>query len=157
MKPLNRLWAIRDLEMPANPKTVLLHLALYANKQLMCWPSQSILAIKTGLSVSTVKRSIAFLSRHGLILQQYRKGQSSTIKLAVDDWLEMATTKVTVTYPPRSHRPTEVVHKKTKRKTKLTSPTCSIPKCNSLPLNGEQGKCLHHFRQDNPRSHNHAH
>ena len=156
MNQIERIWFIRELEMPRAPKSILLLIAAYADPQGKCFPSQSTLASKSGWSRSTVNKALSFLSRHGLILRQYNPGTSSTIKLAVDDWNELTATCSATTHPPVSPLHTKKLQLK-KRKTKPTSPTCSIPKCNSLPLNGEQGKCLHHFRQDNPRSHNHAH
>lgn len=89
MTPLETFWFIRDLRMPYIPKLVLFVLAGYADEDGKCFPSRKTPAEATGLGGRSVYTGLQFLSRHGLILQIYRKGASTLFKLALDDYKEM--------------------------------------------------------------------
>ena len=65
-------WAWKQI-IPANPKYVLIALADWYNELESCaWPSHAKLCEKTGLSRSTVKRSLGWLGDHKLVVPEHR-------------------------------------------------------------------------------------
>lgn len=72
---LEMLAAVWDLELERNEKDVLEVLAWHANADGICWPSKARIMYRTGLSESTVKRTLAALRKKGLItVEKYAEG-----------------------------------------------------------------------------------
>jgi DNA-binding transcriptional regulator PaaX len=65
-------WAFEQ-DLPTIDKFVLVVLADYADEAHSCYPGQQRIATNTGASVSTVRRALARLERHGLILRERRR------------------------------------------------------------------------------------
>lgn len=68
-------WAWRLQGLTASQKLVLLALADHADQDGVCWPGQSGIAKKTGLSDRTVKRARADLEKKEIIKVERRPGR----------------------------------------------------------------------------------
>lgn len=70
-------------DLPPRAKCVYMYLSDRANKEGTCFPGTKTIAKDTSLSVSTVKRAVEDLVRHGLLVKQprYREngGRSSNL------------------------------------------------------------------------------
>jgi len=70
-----------DLQLPPLEKLVALALADHANDAGVCWPSVTRLSTRSGVSRSTVIRTIGELERHGLIGRSRRTGARNGYRL----------------------------------------------------------------------------
>jgi len=84
-------WAWEQNCKSAGQKLVLLALADHANDNGVCWPGQSGLAAKVGMSVRGVRNAIAWLVKSDIIVSERQvdesgmaKGNRYTLKLPVD-------------------------------------------------------------------------
>ncbi len=70
-------------ELPTRAKIVYMYLKDRADSDGKCWPAIKTIARDTSLSVSTVKRALQDLIRHGLLVKERRtrenKGDSSNL------------------------------------------------------------------------------
>jgi DNA-binding MarR family transcriptional regulator len=84
-------WAFAQPDLSASQKLTLVALADNASDDGTCWPSQTALASKTGLSERTVRTSLGELEKRDLLSRQSRlredgRGRTSDLySLAVDD------------------------------------------------------------------------
>jgi len=69
------VWAIEQ-KLPTYEKFVLIMLANYADEKNSCWPSIDTIAENTGLSKSTVLRTVKSLSEKGYLKVGKRRVQS---------------------------------------------------------------------------------
>lgn len=66
---------------PTRPKFVLVALANHSNQDGECWSSQGNIAAQTSLSLKAVKQNIAWLAKHGYLLD----GTHDQQEIAEDD------------------------------------------------------------------------
>jgi hypothetical protein len=89
--------------MPPSQKLVLLALSLRAGYDGQAWPSVPCLCADTGLSNRTVRRALKALAEGGYIAVHHEPGRG--LQMTVIHAPPRPPTAVTVTGPPRSHRP----------------------------------------------------
>jgi DNA-binding MarR family transcriptional regulator len=71
-------WAVKA-KLPTHEKFLLLMMANYADSSGKCWPSIRTLSLETGLSKSTIHRSIKTLVEMGLPKVEARTFKGKTI------------------------------------------------------------------------------
>ena len=150
MSPLERFRYIRTLRMPAIPKAILWCVASHANRDGLAWPSRRLLAEESGYSSGSVYNGLAWLSRHGLLIQRQRPGHASTIKLMLEGFQQAATTTPSPgDTPPRHPVTTEVVQLKRKARglVEKAEPRCP---CGSTLGDGRDCITCHKFRESHP-------
>lgn len=76
-------WAF-NLETPSTIKLVLVALADHADDGGICWPSQTRLALMTGLTTRSVRTAMGRLMASGLIRHDPKKGRLNQMKLAME-------------------------------------------------------------------------
>ena len=77
MKLHQRIDKAFDLDIPPNPKLVLLALCRHADSTGKSWPSIQTIQQKTGLSKATIFRSLATLKKNGYLAVINRRNRSN--------------------------------------------------------------------------------
>jgi hypothetical protein len=147
MSPLDRFRYIRTLLIPRHAKDVLWCLASHANNAGTCWVSRSLLATEARISEGTTYYAIEWLCSHGLLIRQYRAGQSSAFKLTLEAFAELQATPSATDAPPRQPLTTEVATLKGNRAKPKRQPR--EPKCSCGSALGDGSSCIlcHRFRE----------
>ena len=94
-------WAFRQQLTPSE-KLVLLTIADFADDQNKCWPNQTTLSKRTGLSRQTINKKLATLEKEGLIKREARWHTSNMTHLNID---ETPRTKPKSKSKPKKHAP----------------------------------------------------
>lgn len=90
MAPLDMIRFVRDFPpgfIGSNGKLVLFAMVSRSGKAGMCFPSYRKLAQDTGLSASTIKRTLKVLEDTGLIIRQRRFKRSNIYRITFAEWV----------------------------------------------------------------------